>query len=102
MSGRQQRVMLQPINVIFRHLQQQTRVSLWLYDNIEYRIEGKIIGFDEFMNVTLAEAEEVPCSAEKARKPLGRLLLKGDNIVRMEYIDPAGRVERSRILGSHE
>lgn len=43
MSGRQQRVMLQPINVIFRHLQQQTRVSLWLYDNIEYRIEGKII-----------------------------------------------------------
>lgn len=43
MSGRQQKVMLQPINVIFRHLQQQTRVSLWLYDNVEYRIEGKII-----------------------------------------------------------
>ena len=35
MSGRQQKVMLQPINVIFRHLQQQTRVSLWLYDNVE-------------------------------------------------------------------
>jgi len=43
MSGRQQKVMLQPINVIFRHLQQQTRVSLWLYDNVEYRQEGKII-----------------------------------------------------------
>ena len=43
MSGRQQQVMLQPINVIFRHLQQQTRVSLWLYDNVEYRLEGKII-----------------------------------------------------------
>ena len=43
MSGRQQKVMLQPINVIFRHLQQQTRVSLWLYDNVEYRLEGKII-----------------------------------------------------------
>lgn len=43
MSGRQQRVMIQPINVIFRHLQQQTRVSLWLYDNVEYRLEGKII-----------------------------------------------------------
>ncbi|WFD19181.1 hypothetical protein MCAP1_001404 [Malassezia caprae] len=69
------RLMLQPINVIFRHLQQQTRVSLWLYDNIEYRIEGKIIGFDEFMNVTLAEAEEVPCSAEKERKPLGMYLI---------------------------
>lgn len=43
MSGRQQRVMVQPINVIFRHLQQQTRVSLWLYDNTEFRLEGKII-----------------------------------------------------------
>ena len=43
MSGRQQRVMVQPINVIFRHLQQQTRVSLWLYDNTDFRLEGKII-----------------------------------------------------------
>lgn len=33
------------------------------------------------MNVTLDDAEEVRCS-DKARKPLGRLLLKGDNIVR--------------------
>ncbi|EDP45494.1 hypothetical protein MGL_0483 [Malassezia globosa CBS 7966] len=86
MSGRQQRVMIQPINVIFRHLQQQTRVSLWLYDNVEYRLEGKIIGFDEFMNVTLADAEEVHMNAQKDRKPLGRLLLKGDNIT---LIQPA-------------
>lgn len=35
--------MVQPINVIFRHLQQQTRVSLWLYDNTDFRLEGKII-----------------------------------------------------------
>ena len=34
---------VQPINIIFRHLQQQTRVSLWLYDNVDFRIEGKII-----------------------------------------------------------
>lgn len=38
-------------------------------------------GFDEFMNVTLDEATEVRCS-DKERKELGRLLLKGDNIVR--------------------
>lgn len=43
MSGRQQKVMIQPINLIFRYLQQQTRVSLWLYDNVEFRIEGVII-----------------------------------------------------------
>lgn len=38
-----QRVMVQPINVIFRYLQQQTKVSLWLYDNVDFRIEGQII-----------------------------------------------------------
>ncbi|WFD29940.1 hypothetical protein MSPP1_000954 [Malassezia sp. CBS 17886] len=70
MSGRQHKVMVQPINVIFRHLQQQTRVSLWLYDNTEFRLEGKIIGFDEFMNVTLADAEEVRCTPDKVRKEL--------------------------------
>lgn len=32
--------------------------------------------------MTLDDAEEVRCS-DKARRPLGRLLLKGDNIVRM-------------------
>jgi hypothetical protein len=37
-----QKVMVQPINVIFRYLQQQNRVSLWLYDNLDTRIEGKI------------------------------------------------------------
>ena len=43
MSTRQQKVVVQPINVIFRYLQRQTRVSLWLYDNVDIRLEGKII-----------------------------------------------------------
>jgi hypothetical protein len=77
MSGRQQRVMVQPIvsgspvpyfrsslilqqNVIFKNLQQvssvlldscqyslsqfqKTKIVIWLYDNIEMRIEGRII-----------------------------------------------------------
>ncbi|KAI0932681.1 hypothetical protein AcW1_000267 [Taiwanofungus camphoratus] len=43
MSGRQQRVMVQPINVIFKNLQQRMKVVIWLYDNIEMRIEGRII-----------------------------------------------------------
>ncbi|CEH14952.1 sm-like ribonucleo protein [Ceraceosorus bombacis] len=82
MGSRQQRVMVQPINVIFKFLQQKTRVSIWLYDNLDFKLEGVIIGFDEFMNVTLAEAEEVHIRKEKAgqRAELGRILLKGDNI----------------------
>lgn len=35
--------MVQPINIIFRYLQQKTKVSLWLYDNTDMRIEGIII-----------------------------------------------------------
>ncbi|KAJ1602567.1 hypothetical protein NDA14_006603 [Ustilago hordei] len=85
MSGRS-KVSVQPINAIFRHLQQQTRVSLWLYDNIDFRIEGKIIGFDEFMNVTLADAEEVWTKKDNKHVELGRILLKGDNIT---LIQPA-------------
>jgi len=42
MSSRQ-RVMVQPINVIFKYMQQQSRVSLWLYDITDYRLEGKIL-----------------------------------------------------------
>lgn len=76
----------QPIQVIFRYLQQGTRVSLWLYDNLEMRIEGKIVGFDEFMNVTMTEAREIYTDKAKGGKAgqsrdLGRILLKGDNIV---------------------
>ncbi|KIM28811.1 hypothetical protein M408DRAFT_329258 [Serendipita vermifera MAFF 305830] len=80
MSGRQQRVMVQPINVIFKHLQQRTKVSIWLYDNIDMRIEGRIIGFDEYMNVVMDDATEVYTKADQASVPLGRVLLKGENI----------------------
>ena len=46
------------------------------------RIEGKIIGFDEYMNLVLDEAEELSIK-KKTRKDLGRILLKGDNITLM-------------------
>jgi len=78
--GRQQRVMVQPINVIFKNLQQKTKVVIWLYDNIEMRIEGKIIGFDEFMNIIVDDAAEIYVKDAKPRRELGRILLKGDNI----------------------
>jgi len=80
MSGRQQRVMVQPINVIFKNLQQKNKIAIWLYDNTEMRIEGRIIGFDEFMNLVIDEAAEVFVKDAKPRRELGRILLKGDNI----------------------
>ena len=55
---------------------------MWLYENTDLRIEGKIIGFDEYMNLVLDDAEELSLK-QKTRKPLGRILLKGDNITLM-------------------
>lgn len=69
-------------NLIFRFLQNKTRIQVWLYENTDLRIEGRIIGFDEYMNLVLDDAEELQVK-KKTRKALGRILLKGDNITLM-------------------
>lgn len=82
MSGQPQRVqrmMTLPINIIFRLLQHKQRVQLWLYDHNDLRVEGKIIGLDEYMNLVLDEAEEIGVK-KGTRRSLGRILLKGDSI----------------------
>jgi len=75
--------MTQPINLIFRFLQSRQKVQIWLFEQTDLRIEGRIIGFDEYMNLVLDEAEEVSMK-RKTRKPVGRILLKGDNITLMQ------------------
>ena len=52
-------VSIQPINLIFRYLQNRSRVTVWLYENVNTRVEGHIIGFDEYMNLVMQDAEEV-------------------------------------------
>merc|ERR1712194_975872 len=87
MASKVQKIMTQPINLIFRFLQNKTRVQIWPYENTDMRIEGRIIGFDEYMNLVLDEAEEMSIK-KKSRKPLGRILLKGDNITLMMNAAP--------------
>uniref|UniRef100_A0A2R9BDY9 Small nuclear ribonucleoprotein E n=1 Tax=Pan paniscus TaxID=9597 RepID=A0A2R9BDY9_PANPA len=41
-----------PISLIFRYLQNRSRIQVWLYEQVNMRIEGCIIGFDEYMNLT--------------------------------------------------
>jgi small nuclear ribonucleoprotein E len=65
-----QRIMTQPINLIFRFLQSKSRIQFWLFEQKDMRIEGRIIGFDEYMNLVLDEAEEISLK-KKTRKPLG-------------------------------
>jgi small nuclear ribonucleoprotein E len=92
MSGRQGgnrgKVLLPPINFIFRLLQQQIPCSIWLYEQLNTRIEGKIRvckllrsllsltaqGFDEFMNLVVDDAVEVMLptnSKDESRRNLG-------------------------------
>ena len=52
---------------------------VWLYENVNTRIEGQIVGFDEYMNLVLDEATEVHTN-RCTSKTLGRIMLKGDNI----------------------
>lgn len=77
------KVLLPPINFIFKLLQSRATVSVWLYENLGLRIEGKLRGFDEFMNLVIDEAVEVTQSkngAPEERRKIGQILLKGDNI----------------------
>ena len=74
-------------NQIFRLLQRRERVVLWLYENTTIRLEGVIIGFDEYMNVVLDDATEVD-RKKKTRTELGRILLKGDNITLIQHATP--------------
>mmetsp|Transcript_2046 Transcript_2046/g.4597 ORF Transcript_2046/g.4597 Transcript_2046/m.4597 type:complete len:88 (+) Transcript_2046:77-340(+) len=82
MATKVQRIMTQPINLIFRFLQTKARIQIWLYENCDNVIEGRIIGFDEYMNLVLDDAEEVN-NKKGTRKSVGRILLKGDNITMM-------------------
>ncbi|GME86018.1 hypothetical protein B5S28_g1745 [[Candida] boidinii] len=88
MSGRrQQKVMVPPINQIFKYLQQQTRVNIWLYEQVAFRITGVIKGFDEFMNIVIDDAIEINTKDSKKQRKLGRILLKGDNITLIASLD---------------
>lgn len=68
-----------PIIFVFKLLQQQSEVTIWLYEQTSTKIQGIIKGFDEFMNIVLDEASEISLKSGK-KDSLGRILLKGENI----------------------
>ncbi|KAF4801051.1 Small nuclear ribonucleoprotein E [Turdus rufiventris] len=82
-----QKVMVQPINLIFRYLQNRSRIQVWLYEQVNMRIEGCIIGFDEYMNLVLDDAEEIH-SKTKSRKQLATATSPGWRLEGMETREP--------------
>ncbi len=75
----------QAINALFEFLSNKERVSIWLYDNTSTKIEGVIVGFDEFMNIVLDDASEVHKSGKTRR--VGKILLKGDCISLVQKVN---------------
>ncbi|KAJ8109261.1 hypothetical protein OPT61_g7591 [Boeremia exigua] len=84
------KVLLPPINFIFKLLQSRATISVWLYENLGLRIEGKLRGFDEFMNLVIDDAVEVTIAKKdgtpEERRKVGQILLKGDNISLIQQI----------------
>ena len=80
-----QRMITRQINYLFDLYQTKTRIQIWIFDNKDILFEGKILGFDEYMNMVLDECEEVN-DKKKTRNYLGRLMLKGDNITLVRAI----------------
>ncbi|KAL9075629.1 MAG: hypothetical protein Q9157_003937 [Trypethelium eluteriae] len=79
-GGGGRRVLLPPINFIFKLLQSHANVKIWLYEQLGIRIEGKMRGFDEFMNLVIDDAFEVKQAikgdSQETRRPLGELFQK--------------------------
>jgi len=89
-GGGGRKTLLAPIHFIFSLLQKRSTVSIWLYENLRTRIEGKIRGFDEFMNLVVDDAIEVQLATRDApekRRQLGQILLKGDNVSLIQSLD---------------
>jgi small nuclear ribonucleoprotein E len=88
MASSGMRVSVPPINQIYKQLVSGDRAEFWLIGRPHHTIEGRIRGFDEYMNVVLDEAEEISGKKQVVRVPLGRLLLKGDNICLIKSASP--------------
>ncbi|XP_036923136.1 small nuclear ribonucleoprotein E-like [Sturnira hondurensis] len=80
-----QKVMVQPINLFFRYLQNRSWLHVWLYKQVNTWVEGHISGFDEYTNLVVDDAEEIHFKT-KSRKHPGQITIKGDNITLLQSV----------------
>jgi small nuclear ribonucleoprotein len=66
--------MVMPLNILEKTMNK--RVALLLKDN--RIIEGKLVGYDEYMNMVLEETEE---NNQGNVRKLGTIILRGNNII---------------------
>jgi small nuclear ribonucleoprotein len=68
-----------PLNVLEKSLNK--KISLLLKDN--RILEGKLVGFDDYMNMVLEDTEE---TAADNKRRLGLVILRGNNVVSISPI----------------
>jgi small nuclear ribonucleoprotein len=71
--------MVLPLNVLEKTLNQ--RLSLLLKDG--RILEGKLVGFDDYMNMVLEDTEE---QKDDTQRRLGKVILRGNNIISISPI----------------
>lgn len=67
--------MVMPLSLLEKSIDK--RLSLLLKDGRV--LEGKLAGYDEYMNMVLDETVE--CTATKEERRLGNVVLRGNNVV---------------------
>lgn len=73
------RLMERPAAVVHRFMKDQQRVCVWLIHDTQIKMEGNLLGYDEFMNIVLGDTTEVNLKT-KERVKLGKILLRSDNV----------------------
>lgn len=61
-----QKVMVQPVNLTFRYLQNRSQIQVWLYEQVNVWIAGCIVGFDEPVHLVLNDVEEIHSKTKEA------------------------------------
>ncbi|XP_068942208.1 small nuclear ribonucleoprotein E-like [Petaurus breviceps papuanus] len=80
-----QKEMVQPINFIFRYLQNQSQIQVSQYEQVNMQIEGCMIDYHEHMNLASDGAKEIH-SKTKSRKQLFRIMVKGDDTIVLQSV----------------
>ena len=68
-----------PLDVLEKSLNQ--KLSLLLKDGRV--VEGKLTGYDEYMNMVLSDVEE---TVDDTKRRLGTIILRGNNVVSISLI----------------
>lgn len=76
-----------PIEYLFLFMERGLTVEIWTEHNPNLKFQGKISGFDEWMNLTLDHAQEINVKKGTVIN-VGKIILKGDVISVVHLLAP--------------